>query len=252
MVSNERWKEAQTYEQGYWEGVAEEAASGDGTRIGFYRWRAGELATWLDSLGLKELTGGEARVVEIGSGPIGVVGYFPARSRIAVDPLEDFYSSREALVEVRSSEVSYRQGTGEALPVEDDSADMVVIENCIDHCQDMDAVMDDIRRVLRPGGYLYLTVNARSRPGYYVHRFLSSTGIDAGHPHTFTLSRVGDFIRRHGFGIVGLKHRSLMEAWKEDLAGPGLKPRIKALMGVSEFLVSVVAKMEPRQAPAPR
>lgn len=243
MVSSDRWEDAQSYEQGYWDQVAAEAAAGDETKIGFYRWRGEELVRWIDSLDLTELTDGSARIVEIGSGPIGVAGFFPATERVSVDPLEDFYSRRPALVQIRSPNVSYRQGTGESLPVEAGSADLVVIENCIDHCQDMDAVMAEIRRVLRPGGFLYLTVNARSRPGYFVHRFLSATRIDAGHPHTFTLARVDRFIRGHGFEILASKRGSLLEAWKEDLAGPGLKPRMKAVLGVSEFLVSVIAKL---------
>lgn len=243
MVTENRWKDAQSYEQGYWDSVAQEAAEGDSHRLGFYQWRADQLRAWLDELGLPALTGGDARVIEIGSGPIGVAGFLPAAEQVAVDPLEDFYSSRPALVADRPASVSYRAGTGEALPAEDGRFQLAIIENCIDHCQDMDAVMADIRRVLAPGGYLYLTVNNRSRPGYFVHRLLSSLKIDPGHPHTFTLGRTRRFVEGHGFEILGLKQGSWLKAWREDLAGPGMKQRAKAVLGVSEFLVSVVGRL---------
>lgn len=245
MVSQDRWKSAQSYEQGYWDQVAREASDGNRQKLDFYRWRADQLVQRLDSLGLKALTSGDARVVEIGCGPIGVAGFFPASERVAVDPLEEFYASRPALVAVRDERVSYRSGTGESLPADDDSFDLAIIENCIDHCQDMDAVMADIRRVLVPGGILYLTVNARSRPGYYVHRLLSRLKIDAGHPHTFTHERTVSFIEDHGFQVLGLEHGSWRKAWWEDLTGEGLRPKAKGILGVSEFLVSIVARMSP-------
>jgi hypothetical protein len=31
---------------------------------------------------------------------------------------------------------------------------------------------------------------------------------------------------------------------RQDLKGPGLRPRLKAVLGVSEFLVSVIARRE--------
>lgn len=244
MVSQDRWQDAQSYEQGYWDQVAQEARAGNREKIDFYRWRAEQLVARLNELGRQDLTDGSARVVEIGCGPIGVAGFFPASEAVCVDPLEDFYASRPALVELRNQAVSYRAGTGEELPAPDDHFDLVVIENCIDHCQDMDAVMADIRRVLKPSGTLYLTVNARSRPGYFMHRILSKSKVDAGHPHTFTFRRAQRFIERHGFRIEGLDKGSWLKAWKEDLAADGLKPKAKGILFVSEFLVSVVARME--------
>jgi SAM-dependent methyltransferase len=241
MVSEGRWKDAQRYEQGYWDQVAAEAEAEGQGRLGGYKWRSDQLVRMLGQAGAPEIADGSSRVLEVGSGPIGVIGFFPATERVAVDPLEDFYSSKPALVASRNPEVSYRQGAGEALPVDDGHYDLVMIENCIDHCRDMDAVMTGIRRALRPQGYLYLTVNARCRPGYYMHRALSRLEIDPGHPHTFTQARVRCFLRDSGFDVLHLEHGSFLEAWLDDFKGPGLKKRVKGLLGVSEYLVSVIA-----------
>lgn len=244
MVSSERWRNAQRYEQGYWEQVANEVEAEGQGRLGSYEWRCDQLIRLLAEAGVPEVGDGSARVLEVGSGPVGVIGFFPASERVAVDPLEEFYSSRPLLVASRNPDVSYRTGAGEALPVEDGWYDMAIIENCIDHVMDMDAVMRGIRRALRPGGYLYLTVNARCRPGYYVHRLLSRLQIDPGHPHTFTLSRVHSFLRSECFDVLRLERGSFARAWLDDLQGPNLKKRMKALLGVSEYLVSVIAQAD--------
>lgn len=242
MVSDDRWRNAQRYEQSYWDRVATEVEAEGQGRLGGYKWRSDQLIRMLAEAGVPELSDGSARVLEVGSGPVGVVGFFPGTEKVAVDPLEDFYSTKPLLVASRSPDVSYRTGSGEALPVEDGRYDLAIIENCIDHCQDMDAVMLGIHRALRPGGYLYLTVNARSRPGFLMHRVLSRLQLDPGHPHTFTRSRVRSFLPAAGFDVLHLEHGSFWEAWVGDLRGPSLKKRAKGLLCVSEYLVSVIAR----------
>ena len=243
MESASRWKTAQRYEQGYWENVVRQAEVQGPGRLGGYKWRSTELIRMLVEVGASHLTDGNARVLEIGSGPVGVISFFSAAERVAIDPLEDFYSSRPALVASRDPAVSYRKGSGEDLPVDAGRYDLVIIENCIDHCRDMHSVMSGIRRALRPRGYLYLTVNARSRPGYYMHRLLSRLRIDAGHPHTFTNARLRSFLSDAGFDVLHLEQGSFLEAWFADLKDPSLKNRGKAILGVSEYLLSVIARI---------
>jgi len=242
MVSANRWNNAQRYEKDYWARVANEMEVEGQRRLGGYEWRCDQLIRMLAEAGVPELRDGSARVLEIGSGPLGMIGHFPATEKVAVDPLEDFYSNWPLLVASRDPDVSYRAGSGEALPVESGRYDLTIIENCIDHCQDMDAVMLGIRRALRPGGYLYLTVNVRCRPGFYMHRILSRLQVDPGHPHTFTRSRVRSFLQAAGFDVLHLEHGSFLRAWLNDLQGPSLKKRMKALLCVSECLVSVIAQ----------
>jgi SAM-dependent methyltransferase len=242
MVTDARWKAAQSYERGFWNKVAREISSGAAPQLDWYEWRAGQLLGWLREGGLDSLESGRGMVVEVGSGPIGICSFFPAATRIAVDPLEPFYATNEVLVRVRNPEVDYREGTGEALPIDEGRADLLIIENCIDHVRDVDSVMREIRRVLRPGGILYLTVNCRSTIGFVVHRLLSNLAADAGHPHSFTDRRIEDLIDRHGFQRLATRKQSFAQAWLSDLRGPGARPRLKAALGVSEYLVSILAR----------
>jgi SAM-dependent methyltransferase len=241
MVTSDRWMAAQQYERGYWEGVASRIAQGSASQMDWYRWRADQLVARLQALGLGRVTGPSSKIVEVGCGPIGVASFFPAGERIAVDPLEPFYGSNPVLSKLRDPSVMYRQGLGEDLPCESNAFDLLIIENCIDHVQDVKGVMREINRVLKPDGVLYLTVNCRTKLGYVVHRALSRSRIDRGHPHTFTPPKLERMLAREGWRVQGREIGSYMAALKEDLAGPALRSRIKAVLGTSEFISSVIA-----------
>jgi SAM-dependent methyltransferase len=208
----------------------------------WYRWRADALVERLRGLGLRRLTGGSARVLEVGPGPIGIASYFPAGRRVAVDPLEDFYGANAVLSRLRSPAVEYVRGIGEQLPCERESFDLAIVENCIDHARDMDGVMGELRRVLVPDGVVYLAVNCRTPVGYVVHRCLSRLRIDPGHPHTFTPRRAIALVRRSGFRVLSRSVGSYAEALREDLSSRRTYRRVKALAGISEFVTSVVAR----------
>lgn len=242
MVATGRWQAAQSYEQGYWEAQANKIAAGAEQELAFYDWRAQQLRERLDRLGLSALTAGTSRVVEVGSGPVGLASYFPASRAVLFDPLQDFYSSNAALSALRNPRAEYRRARGEELPCAAGEFDLAVIENCIDHVQDCHGVMRELHRVLAPGGILYLTVNCRSGWGYYVHRVISSLKLDPGHPHTFTPPRVEALMRRHGFSVVDMQVGSYEEAYEEDRSSTNRRARIKAALGVSEYLASVVCR----------
>lgn len=242
MVSPARWNSAQQYERGYWETLATRIADGSVSQLGWYRWRAEQLVNRLRGLGLGALADGQARVVEVGSGPVGVVGFLPAAERVAIDPLESYYASNATLAALRNPAVEYRQGSVEALPGESGCYDLAIMENCIDHVRDVHAGMRELKRVLAAGGTLYLTVNCRTSWGFVAHRALSHLRIDAGHPHTFTPRRVQALLRKHGFKTLQFEVGSYANARHEDLTATDRRARIKGLLGISEFIVSAVAQ----------
>jgi 2-polyprenyl-3-methyl-5-hydroxy-6-metoxy-1,4-benzoquinol methylase len=57
--------------------------------------------------------------------------------------------------------VEFVNAGGEAMPLESGSVDIVVFNHIYEHVVDADAVMDDIRRVLRPNGVVYLGLGNR-------------------------------------------------------------------------------------------
>lgn len=239
MVDRARWRRAQEYEADYWGGVADKQAD-----LSWYEWRANRLAGHLDEIGLSRLTDGESAVLEIGSGPVGLVSFFPGRHRVAVDPLAREFTLRPELVALRDESVRFLSSAGERLPLRDDAFDLVVIENCIDHVRDVDAVMQEIARVLTPSGVLYLTVNCRSRWGVFAHGVLAKLRIDPGHPHSFSRRRLRRLLERHGFRVSDLAMGSLGRALWEDLTSGRPKNVAKALLGVSYATARTVARLE--------
>jgi SAM-dependent methyltransferase len=159
-----------------------------------------------------------------------------------VDPLETSYRANATLVAMRNPAVEYREGSVEALPAESGRYDLAIIENCIDHVRDVHGGMRELKRVLRPGGTLYLTVNCRTSWGFVAHRALSRLRIDAGHPHTFTPRRAQRLVKQHGFEPLQIEVGSYSDARREDVTATERRTRMKGLLGISEFIVSVIAQ----------
>jgi SAM-dependent methyltransferase len=106
----------------------------------------------------------DARVLEVGSGAHGLVFYFGADKGIGVDPLADHYA---ALFPAWQSKATTIAARGENLPFEDASFDIVLCDNVVDHAESPRRILEEIARVLAPGGSLYFEVNVH-HPLYHV------------------------------------------------------------------------------------
>lgn len=118
---------------------------------------------------LRPLQHGE-RVVDAGSGAgfdsltaahqIGPDGYV-----VGVDMTPEMLDKSNATARLLGLEnVEFRNGLLEALPVEDGWADVVISNGVINLCPNKRAVLGEIRRVLRPGGYLQFADIANGKP----------------------------------------------------------------------------------------
>lgn len=79
---------------------------------------------------------------------------------IGVDPSAPAIAIARKHAEDTGLSITYHVGAGENLPVATASVDMVVCVDVLEHVKDLDAVLDEIRRVLKPGGvFLFDTIN---------------------------------------------------------------------------------------------
>lgn len=79
---------------------------------------------------------------------------------IGVDPSAPAIAAARRHAEEEGLAIDYRVGTGEDLPVAEDAVDIVVCVDVLEHVRDLDAVIGEIRRVLKPGGlFLFDTIN---------------------------------------------------------------------------------------------
>lgn len=118
---------------------------------------------------LRGLVPGE-RVVDVGSGAgfdsfvaAGQVG--PRGHVVGVDMTPEMLAKSQATAAALGLDhVEFRAGLAEELPVEDGWADAVISNGVINLCADKHAVLTEIRRVLRPGGWLQFADIANGRP----------------------------------------------------------------------------------------
>jgi len=103
------------------------------------------------------------RVLEVGSGAHGLIFYFEAAELVGVDPLADHY--RE-LFPAWQERVATIAAFGEKLPYQDSSFDVVLSDNVVDHAESPRRIVEEMMRVLKPGGLLYFTVNVH-HPFYH-------------------------------------------------------------------------------------
>jgi ubiquinone/menaquinone biosynthesis C-methylase UbiE len=112
----------------------------------------------------------------------------------------------------------------------------VIGDNVSDHVYDPDAVLNEVIRVLKPGGFLYLIVNLRTRFGTYVHKILSRLLIDKGHPQSFDAYSIRKRIARFQFSILSESVSDSREARLRDMRSNLIKDKIKCYTGLSEYL----------------
>ena len=100
-------------------------------------------------------------VLDIGCGPRGSLNWAEmARRRVGLDPLADDY--RELGID--SHPMEYVAAAAEEMPFDDASFDVITSFNSLDHVEDLDRTVAEIKRALRPGGHLVLVVEVGHEP----------------------------------------------------------------------------------------
>ena len=118
---------------------------------------------------LRRLAPGE-RVVDIGSGAgfdsfLAAAQVGPTGRVVGVDMTPEMLEKSAATgTELGLDHVEFRAGLVESVPVEDSWADVVISNGVINLCADKHAVLSEIRRVLRPGGWLQFADIANGLP----------------------------------------------------------------------------------------
>jgi ubiquinone/menaquinone biosynthesis C-methylase UbiE len=128
---------------------------------------------WIDSLGLSS----RARVLEIGCGA-GFLTIELGRRGLQVHAVD----SAQAMIELTERHVdesglmctvNLEKGDANSLDFEDESFDLVVAIGVVPWLTQPELAMREMTRVLRPGGYLLITANNRTRLNYLLDPMLN-------------------------------------------------------------------------------
>lgn len=102
-------------------------------------------------------------VVDIGSGPACTLCWIPnARALIGIDPLADRFMQ----LGIASHDMLYLNAPGERIPLPSGYVDVAFSINALDHVEDPVAVMDEIDRILRPGGHFIGSIGFKDEPTF--------------------------------------------------------------------------------------
>ena len=149
---------------------------------------------------LSGVAAGDA-VADIGCGP-GTAARYAAglgATVTGIDPAPVMLRFARLLTQASPQAVRYLQGSAEALPLPDSSVSAAWSIACVHHWADLDAGLDEARRVLQPGGRL-VAIERLTQPG--------ATGLAS---HGWTAEQAGAFAdrcRAHGFtGIATSQQR---------------------------------------------
>lgn len=155
------------------------------------------------------------RVLDIGCGVISVLNLIkePGAELHGIDPLVDEYRKLYRLDEG----IGWSAAPGEEVPFPDGYFDVVFCTNVLDHTEDPDRVLSEIRRALKDGGLLVLTVDV----------FKTSEARDAAHPHSFTDERVDGLISSHGMKAAYSRHSAVRAQVARFLKGDLLQDSVR-------------------------
>jgi ubiquinone/menaquinone biosynthesis C-methylase UbiE len=126
----------------------------------------------------------EKVILDVGCGISTVLHYLEGK-KFGIDPLMEEYKK---LYEY-PQDISVRKSYGEKIPFKSDTFDVVFCTNVIDHVANTDAVIGEIYRVLRRGGFLVLTVEV----------FENKVERNAAHPHCITRNDVDNLVPNDKF-----------------------------------------------------
>ena len=141
-TANQRWRLAQKHEKRHWEKHPRKLRSDE------------VLHDYYDFFKKFVALSDDISVLDVGSGPFGMITYFPGGARCALDPLVDDYSQISEIIEG----TALVKGVAEHLPFIDGSFDVVVSTNAIDHMMEPDLMLREVHRVIKESGCTLISV----------------------------------------------------------------------------------------------
>jgi 2-polyprenyl-6-hydroxyphenyl methylase / 3-demethylubiquinone-9 3-methyltransferase len=125
---------------------------------------------------------------------------------VGVDPSAASIATARAHATGSGLEIDYRIGSGEHLPAADGCADVVYCVDVLEHVADLDAVIAETARVLKPSGlYLFDTINRTRLSKLVVIKVAQDWAATACMPprlhdwdQFITPAELGDCLGRHG------------------------------------------------------
>jgi ubiquinone/menaquinone biosynthesis C-methylase UbiE len=168
---------------------------------GYMHWKYAERKTRLFS----NLPG---EVVEIGAGTGANIRYLaPGTRLLAVEPNPHMHPLLAARAHRHGVQIEIRADGAESLPFADDSVDAVLASLVLCTVEDPQSAVQEILRVLRPGGQFICLEHVAAAPGSFIGRLQRAVSkpwrwfFEGCHTHRDT----GSILQRAGFSKVNVE-----------------------------------------------
>jgi SAM-dependent methyltransferase len=129
-------------------------------------------------------------ILDLGCGATCASVLFKKGIKYGVDPLADEFLQRD-MVKLEGK-IRIFQGTGEYIPFGENFFSVVLCRNALDHMDDVQRVMQEVKRVVKRGGILLLSVYTYAP--FIAFLKMASEFIpcirNVEHPHTFTRGKL--------------------------------------------------------------
>ena len=124
-----------------------------------------QLDEFLTAVGHDEDWLADKSALSIGAGCTGDLAAWPCRYKVAADPLMIVYQRLGMLIkDACGGRTQFIAAPAEALPLLDAHVDIVYCRNALNHMAEPAAALDEVARVLKPGGMLFVDVDLDGTP----------------------------------------------------------------------------------------
>ena len=185
----QRWKDAQKIEVEYW--------TKEYFRDSEFKELINKYSGLFAYIEKKYAFDENTKILDLGCGATCPSILFKKGVKYGVDPIVDVFleSDKEKL----ANKIALSKGSGEAIPFEDDYFDVILCRNALDHMDNLENVMEEIKRVVKGGGIVILSVYTYTRFVTSLKRASEHIPFlrNIEHPHTFTPGEFRDFCTRY-------------------------------------------------------
>jgi len=187
LISKSRWMASQKAEVNYWHGsqVLQNELDRIEKRFAPILARAAE--------GLDE----DAKILDIGCGPTCSARFIEQGNKTYVDPLLDEFRRAYPAGLPKGKFITCQ---AEDIRLPDGDYDLILSLNALDHMLNPELVLNEIERLLKPGGvfvlgiHVYRGIAARFR--YYIEKFLPHMRVEA-RPYCYSFDGMRKTLERH-------------------------------------------------------
>lgn len=234
MNATIRWQLAQNYEHAWWKKKT------GFVKADYYRNSAAEVR---DFYSRQKKMSTDTHILEIGSGAAGILTFLTeSNERYAIDPLETYYSTVDEFIKIRDKKVKYSANKGEELPFDNKMFDLLIVDNVLDHCEQPENVLAEMKRVLKTNGFIYFRQNTYNWWGKTLRTIMEFFVIDKGHPYTFTKTNLKVFFEKYCFTPIIKTHNGYFSTWKSEMTSGNTKDFIKAILFVTRDKTTLLLK----------